>query len=90
MLRNTALIRRELNQEIMSSLHKILGCFVLSWKQQEELQRQKEAEDSLYKYRTVVHGDDRDHEEAEEEEFRESFPSFHQVRPQCSVLCLLL
>ncbi|XP_056015325.1 midasin-like isoform X2 [Ostrea edulis] len=78
LLRNTALIRRELNQEIMSSLHKILGCFVLSWKQQEELQRQKEAEDSLYKYRTVVHGDDRDHEEAEEEEFRESFPSFHQ------------
>ena len=57
---------------------------MLSWKQQEELRRQKEAEEGLYKYRVKVHGDDRDNEEIEEEEFRQNFPSFQQVRGQIS------
>lgn len=43
------------------------------------MKSQKEAEDSLYKYKTKVHGDERDNEAIEEDEFRETFPSFHQV-----------
>ena len=84
LLRNSALIRKELSSETTKSLHQILGRFVLSWKQQEELRRQKEAEEGLYKYRVKVHGDDRDNEEIEEEEFRQNFPSFQQVRGQKS------
>uniref|UniRef100_A0A8W8MR76 Midasin n=1 Tax=Magallana gigas TaxID=29159 RepID=A0A8W8MR76_MAGGI len=78
LLRNSALMRKELNHETLKSLNQILGRFVLSWRQQEELRSQKEAEDSLYKYRTKVHGDERDNDAIEEDEFRETFPSFQQ------------
>ncbi|XP_061171072.1 midasin-like [Saccostrea echinata] len=78
LLRNSALMRKELNREILLSLHQIFNRFMLSWKQQEEIRRQKEAEEGLYKYKTKLHGDDRDNEVIEEEEFRQNFPSFQQ------------
>lgn len=76
-------MRKELNHETLKSLNQILGRFVLSWRQQEELRSQKEAADSLYKYRTKVHGDERDNDAIEEDEFRETFPSFQQVSGDC-------
>ncbi|XP_061171188.1 midasin-like [Saccostrea echinata] len=72
------MMRKELNREILLSLHQIFNCFMLPWKQQEEIRRQKEAGEGLYKYKTKLHGDDRDNEVIEEEEFRQNFPSFQQ------------
>ncbi|XP_062606102.1 midasin-like, partial [Saccostrea cucullata] len=78
LLRNSAMMRKELNREILMSLHQIFNRFMLSWKQKEEIRRQKEAEEGLYKYKTKLHGDDRDNEVIEEEEFRQNFPSFQK------------
>ncbi|XP_062583313.1 midasin-like, partial [Saccostrea cucullata] len=78
LLRNSAMMRKELNREILMSLHQIFNRFVLSWKHQEEIRRQKEADEGLYKYKTNLHGDDRDNDVIEEEEFRQNFPSFQQ------------
>ena len=54
---------------------------MLSWQQEE--QKRREAEDeaaSLYRFKSQVHGDERSEEERLEQEFRDTFPLFEQVR----------
>ena len=63
----------------MSRLTCLLQQFLLAWQQQEEAKRQKEAEDSLYKYKTKVHGDDRENDAIEEAEFTQNFPTYEKV-----------
>ncbi|KAK3098216.1 hypothetical protein FSP39_017284 [Pinctada imbricata] len=75
---NSVLLRKELTPEGLSSLNKVIHQFMLAWQHQEELKQRKEAENSLYKYKTKIHGDERDYDEIEEAEFLQNFPSYQK------------
>ena len=62
------------------TLSRLFHQFVLSWQRQEEKRREKEKmDDSIYRYKSRVHGDERDNDVIEEEEFQQQFPSYNQV-----------
>ncbi|CAH1798601.1 unnamed protein product [Owenia fusiformis] len=78
-LANHCLTKGLLDSKSISLLADIFGCYVTSWVEMENLQREKELlEASLYKYKEVTHGDVRTEEEIENDELALNFPSFQQ------------
>ncbi|XP_069109146.1 midasin-like [Argopecten irradians] len=77
LVKSDSLVRKELTSDMTFTLSMLFHQFVTAWQKQEEAKRQREKEEeSLYRYKSKVHGDDRDIEVIEEEEFRNNFPTF--------------
>ena len=78
---NHATLSDRLDGATLRALSRVLHLFVTAW--QEQMQRRKDKEDkeeSLFWYKTRTHGDERSPEEREEEELRDFFPTFDQVK----------
>ncbi|KAK3603576.1 hypothetical protein CHS0354_028005 [Potamilus streckersoni] len=76
-VRNEALLRGEVTEDLLSTLSIILRLVISSWEAAEDRRRRAEEENaSLYRYKSQTHGDERNDEAIEEEEFRESFPVY--------------
>ncbi|XP_060072903.1 midasin-like [Ylistrum balloti] len=77
LLKSDSLVRRELTPDLTFTLSVLFHQFVTSWQKQEEARREQEREEeSLYRYKSKVHGDERHIDVIEEEEFRSHFPTF--------------
>ncbi|XP_033739322.1 midasin-like [Pecten maximus] len=77
LVKSDSLIRKELTSDMTFTLSMLFHQFVTTWQRQEEAKREREKEEeSLYRYKSKVHGDDRHIDVIEEEEFRSSFPTF--------------
>lgn len=73
-------ISSHVSDETLHVISQVFSLFVTSWQQVEEARRIRQAEkESLYKYKTTTHGEERSEEEMENEEMKRTFPSFDQV-----------
>ena len=80
LIKNHSLLSRELTFDVTFGLSRVFDLFVSAWSEQEERKRLKEREDeSLYRYKNQVHGDERSEEEILEADFKSSFPTFEKV-----------
>ncbi|XP_041350636.1 midasin-like [Gigantopelta aegis] len=79
LIKNHSILSRELTFEVTFALSRVFDLFVSIWSEQEERKRQKEIEDeSLYRYKDQVHGDERSEQEIQDDEFKSSFPTFEK------------
>ena len=70
-------------KETSQLLFQLLGTFVSEWQRAEqEKQQKKEEEESLFKFKTITHGDELTEEQRDELEIQQQFPSFDQVQNQ--------
>ncbi len=59
---------------------RILACYVSSWQAMEDAKRRAQMEkESLYKYKSTLHGDELTEEQRDELAIRNAFPSFEKV-----------
>ena len=69
-----------LDADTITLLSQVFGLYANSWQTTLDEKREKAAEkESLYKYKSQIHGTELTEEQQEEIEIREAFPSFEEV-----------
>ena len=71
---------RRLDGAATYALSQLFAAFTASWTRAEEVKREREAEEeSLYRYRDRLHGDDEAEEAADDRQRTQMFPTYDQV-----------
>ncbi len=69
-----------INSSSVEVFSRILACYVSSWQAAEDAKRRAQVEkESLYKYKSTLHGDELTEEQRDELAIRKAFPSFEKV-----------